>query len=282
MAEKRMFTQKIIDSDAFLEMPTSAQALYFHLNMRADDDGFVNNPKKITRYVGAAEDDLKLLLLKRFIIGFESGVIVIKHWRMHNTLKNDRYKPTDYQDELSMLKLKDNKAYTEKDHVSGPVLDCGTKVEPEWNQNGNQLEPQNRIDKNSIDKNREEKEREGLTFSNEKVCCADAQRVAEAWNTLGLSKVTKLVPGSQRSQMLNKRIKEYGVDEVLRAIENVRTSRFLNGDNKKGWQVTFDWFVHPSNFSKVLDGNYADRQSNGRSDRSTNNIFLEMLKEGEP
>jgi hypothetical protein len=81
--------------------------------------------------------------------------------------------------------------------------------------------------------------------------------------------------------MLNKRIKEYGVDEVLRAIENVRASRFLNGDNKKGWQVTFDWFVHPSNFSKVLDGNYADRQSNGRSDRSTNNIFLEMLKEGE-
>jgi len=281
MAEKRMFTQKIIDSDAFLEMPTSAQALYFHLNMRADDDGFVNNPKKITRYVGAAEDDLKLLLLKRFIIGFESGVIVIKHWRMHNTLKNDRYKPTDYQDELSMLKLKDNKAYTEKDHVSGPVLACGTKAEPEWNQNGNQLEPQNRIDKNSIDKIREEKEREGLTFSNEKVCCADAQRVAEAWNTLGLSKVTKLVPGSQRSQMLNKRIKEYGVDEVLRAIENVRTSRFLNGDNKNGWQVTFDWFVHPSNFSKVLDGNYADRQSNGRSDRSTNNIFLEMLKEGE-
>ena len=292
MAEKRMFTQKIIDSDAFLEMPTSAQALYFHLNMRADDDGFVNNPKKITRYVGAAEDDLKLLLLKRFIIGFESGVIVIKHWRMHNTLRQDRYTPTDYQEEYAKLTLKDNKAYTEKDHVSGPVLASGTSLEPEWqpdgNQmapswqpNGNQLEPQNRIDKNSIDKNREEKEREGLTFSNEKVCCADAQRVAEAWNTLGLSKVTKLVPGSQRSQMLNKRIKEYGVDEVLRAIENVRASRFLNGDNKKGWQVTFDWFVHPSNFSKVLDGNYADRQSNGRSDRSTNNIFLEMLKEGE-
>ena len=163
MAEKRMFTQKIIDSDAFLGMPTSAQALYFHLNMRADDDGFVNNPKKITQYVGAAEDDLKLLLLKRFIIGFESGVIVIKHWRIHNTLKNDRYMPTDYQDELSMLDLKDNKAYTEKDHVSGPVLACGTKVEPEWNQNGNQLEPQNRIDKNSIDKIREDKEREGLT-----------------------------------------------------------------------------------------------------------------------
>jgi hypothetical protein len=84
-----MFTTKIIDSDAFLEMPPSAQALYFHLNMRADDDGFVNNPRKITRYVGAAEDDLKLLILKRFIIAFDSGVIVIKHWRMHNTLRMD-------------------------------------------------------------------------------------------------------------------------------------------------------------------------------------------------
>ena len=148
MAEKRMFTQKIIDSDAFLEMPTSAQALYFHLNMRADDDGFVNNPKKITRYVGAAEDDLRLLILKRFIIGFDSGVIVIKHWRMHNTLKSDRYKPTDYQEEFSMLRLKDNKAYTE----NSLSLESGTDLEPEWNQDGNQVEPQNRIDKNRLDK----------------------------------------------------------------------------------------------------------------------------------
>ena len=280
MAEKRMFTQKIIDSDAFLEMPTSAQALYFHLNMRADDDGFVNNPKKITRYVGAAEDDLKLLLLKRFIIGFESGVIVIKHWRMHNTLKNDRYKPTDYQDELSMLKLKDNKAYTEKDHVSGPVLDCGTKVEQEWNQNGNQLEPQNRIDKNSIEENREDKNREEevLAFSNEKACACrkDMHRAVEAWNTLGLAKVSKIVTGSQRDIMLKKRLSEYGIDEFLRAIENIRVSKFLMGDNKKNWQITFDWFIKPNNFPKVLDGNYADKSETVE----TNNPFLRMIMEG--
>lgn len=167
MAEKRMFTQKIIDSDAFLEMPTSAQALYFHLNMRADDDGFVNNPKKITRYVGAAEDDLKLLLLKRFIIGFDSGVIVIKHWRMHNTLRMDRYKPTDYQEELSTLRLKDNNAYTDKP----PVLPNGTASEPDWQPSGNhpettcqpdgnRLEPQIRIDKNRLDKIRLEESKE--------------------------------------------------------------------------------------------------------------------------
>lgn len=113
MAEKRMFTQKIIDSDAFLDMPLSAQALYFHLNMRADDDGFVNNPRKIARYINASDDDLKILLMKRFVIGFESGVIVIKHWRMHNTIKSDRYHGTQYQEELAMLMMKDNKSYTE-------------------------------------------------------------------------------------------------------------------------------------------------------------------------
>ena len=280
MAEKRMFTQKIIDSDAFLEMPTSAQALYFHLNMRADDDGFVNNPKKITRYVGAAEDDLKLLLLKRFIIGFESGVIVIKHWRMHNTLRQDRYTPTDYQEELSLLKLKDNKAYTEKEHDSGPVLVCGTKVEPEWNQNGNQLEPQNRIDKNSIEENREDKNREEevLAFSNEKACACrkDMHRAVEAWNTLGLAKVSKIVTGSQRDIMLKKRLSEYGIDEFLRAIENIRVSKFLMGDNKKNWQITFDWFIKPNNFPKVLDGNYADKSETVE----TNNPFLRMIMEG--
>ena len=143
MAEKRMFTQKIIDSDAFLEMPLSAQALYFHLNMRADDDGFVNNPKRVTKLVSASEDDLKILLLKRFIIGFASGVIVIKHWRMHNTLKSDRYHPTDYQEEFKQLGIKANKAYTDN---PGKLLssDDGTRMEPELNQNGTNLEPENR------------------------------------------------------------------------------------------------------------------------------------------
>ena len=112
MAEKRMFARSLIDSDAFLEMPLSAQALYFHLNMRADDDGFINNPKRITDYVGAASDDLKLLLAKRFIIVFDSGVIVIRHWRMHNTLKSDRYHPTNYQAEFATLCLEENKAYS--------------------------------------------------------------------------------------------------------------------------------------------------------------------------
>lgn len=113
MAERRMFAKTIIDSDAFLDMPLSAQALYFHLSMRADDDGFINNPKKIQRMVGASDDDCKLLLMKRFIIAFESGVVVIKHWKIHNYIQKDRYKPTVYQEEKSLLIEKDNKVYTD-------------------------------------------------------------------------------------------------------------------------------------------------------------------------
>lgn len=112
MAERRMFAKKITESDAFLDMPSSTQALYFHLNMSADDDGFVNNPKKVQRMVGASDDDMKLLIAKSFVIIFESGIIVIKHWKMHNYIQSDRYKPTDYIDEKSLLGLKRNKAYT--------------------------------------------------------------------------------------------------------------------------------------------------------------------------
>ena len=112
MAERRMFAKTIIDSDAFLDMPLSTQALYFHLSMRADDDGFINNPKKTQRMVGCGDDDLKLLIAKNFIIPFESGVVVIKHWKIHNFIRSDRYKETMYQEEKSMLTLKENKAYS--------------------------------------------------------------------------------------------------------------------------------------------------------------------------
>ena len=112
MAERRMFAKKITESDAFLDMPSSTQMLYFHLSMNADDDGFVNNPKKIQRMCGASDDDFKLLVAKSFVILFESGIIVIKHWKMHNYIQSDRYRPTDYVDEKSMLGVKRNKAYT--------------------------------------------------------------------------------------------------------------------------------------------------------------------------
>lgn len=261
MAEKRMFTQKIIDSDAFLDMPLSTQALYFHLNMRADDDGFVNNPKRIQRTVGASEDDLKLLVAKRFLICFANGVIVIKHWRMHNTLKNDRYRPTQYQDEYALLEVKGNKAYTEKD-----TAEALPAVEPLRIQSGSTLEPQYSIDKDSI--GLEKDSTEEYTASKDAVCRTDVQRIIDNWNTLGLSQLKTIKAGTQRYEMLKKRIKDYGVDAVLEAIGKIRQSSFLTGNNKNGWVITFDWFVKPNNFPKVYEGNYDDGQA--RKERMSN------------
>ena len=117
MAERRMFAKTIIDSDAFVDMPTSAQALYFHLAMRADDEGFINNPKKIQIMVGCNEDDLRLLGVKKFIIPFETGIVVIKHWKIHNYIRGDRKKETVYVEEMNMLDTKDNGAYTLKSNI---------------------------------------------------------------------------------------------------------------------------------------------------------------------
>ena len=148
MASKRMISNRITDSDAFIEMPLSSQCLYFHLNMNADDDGFVDNYKKIMRCIGASEDDLKILIAKRFLLTFESGVIVIKHWRIHNTLSKGRYHETTHLEEKSMLRLKENKAYSFEKGV--PLDDTklvtmydsksGEQVENKRRTNGEQVE----------------------------------------------------------------------------------------------------------------------------------------------
>ena len=111
MAKKRMFDKSIVDSDAFLDMSLSSQALYFHLNMRADDEGFINNPKRIMRLIGCNEDDLKMLIIKKFVIPFDSGIVVIKHWKINNYLRNDRKVATLYAQERSQICEKKSGAY---------------------------------------------------------------------------------------------------------------------------------------------------------------------------
>lgn len=142
MAERRMFAKTIIDSDAFLDMPLSTQALYFHLSMRGDDDGFINNPKKIQRMLGCTDDDVKLLIAKRFIIPFDSGVVVIKHWRIHNYIRADRYKETIYQQEKQQLVMKDDKGYKKLETIGIPTDNHMTY----------RLDTQVRLGKDSIDK----------------------------------------------------------------------------------------------------------------------------------
>lgn len=153
MAERRMFSKVVIDSDTFLDMPLSAQALYFHLSMRADDDGFVNNPKRIQAYVGASTDDLKILLAKHFLIPFESGVVVIKHWKVHNYIQKDRYKETYYQAEKALLEeAPKTKEYTRKPNLDTNCIQTVSNLDTNCIQTGYKLDTQVRDrDRDSIE-----------------------------------------------------------------------------------------------------------------------------------
>lgn len=146
MARKRMFDMEIIDTDLFLEMSASTQNLYFHLGMRADDDGFVSNPKKIQKIIGSNEDDLKVLIAKKFVIPFETGVIVIRHWKLNNYLRKDRYIPTIYTNEKAMLTEDENGVY-----------DIGIPLVDQLSPNGLHSIEKNSIEKNSIEKNKPDK-----------------------------------------------------------------------------------------------------------------------------
>ena len=134
MAQRRMLSLAVTDTDAFQDMPTSSQALYFHLGMHGDDDGFVGSPRKISRAAGCNDDDIKLLIAKGFIIPFESGVVVIRDWKINNTLKNDRYHETLYRDEKSLLLLDESNRYI-----------LGNSLEPSRNQLGTNAEPEHNI-----------------------------------------------------------------------------------------------------------------------------------------
>lgn len=208
MAEKRMFAKTIIDSDAFLDMSLSTQALYFHLSMRADDDGFVNNPKKIQRMIGAGDDELKMLIAKKFIIPFESGVCVIKHWRIHNYIQNDRYKETVYKEEKAHLILKENKAYK---YVDTTCIQTVSKAET-----------QIRLDKTREDKNRLDENR---LEENTDIC----RQLSSIWTNNGY--------GTLNKTLLDKLLADveiYSIEWVTKAIEignqrSKRTYSYLKG-----------------------------------------------------
>lgn len=142
MAQKRMFSLQIVDTDAFLEMPLTTQLLYFHLTMRADDEGFVGSPRKIMKMCGFQDDDLKILIAKRFVLSFESGVVVIKHWLIHNTIRMDRFNETSYLEEKKLLKINENRSYTDQ---------MATTRQP----NDNQMEPQVKLSKVKLIKDKD-------------------------------------------------------------------------------------------------------------------------------
>jgi hypothetical protein len=154
MAKKRMFDQSIVESDVFLDMPLTSQTLYFHLCMNADDYGFVS-PKRIMRMIGSSEDDIKILIGKRYVLVFDSGVVVIKHWLVNNTIRKDRSQVSSYQNEFKRLTKNEWGAYTEIDKITTKVEELtGTVAKKQTNgkPNDNHLATQNRIEEIRLDK----------------------------------------------------------------------------------------------------------------------------------
>lgn len=234
MAERRMFTKKVTDDDNFMALSSSAQALYLHLSMSADDDGFCNQVSLSMFKAHASVQDLQALLEKRYIYQFENGVIVIKHWRMANALRKDRYTPTAFQEELARLDLKENGSYT-------------------WLPNGCQTVaerlPQDRIGEDSIGKDREGEEP------------APATQIVELFNSVckSLPKVTKL--SDMRRRTIKARLKQYTPEDLKIIFEKAEASSFLTGENDRGWQADFDWIMKDSNAAKIMDGNYDNRNA---------------------
>ena len=264
MAERRMFAKTIIDSDAFLDMPLTTQALYFHLSMRADDEGFINNPKKIMRMIGASDDEFRLLQAKSFIIPFDSGVCVIKHWRIHNYLRNDRFKPTVYVEEKSQLSVKDNRAYTLNPGQANHGIPVGIP-------NADQMETQYRLGKDSVVEDSIEEYRED-DFQDENPPDDERpapppthtpyEQIKNLYNEIckSLSKCTAM--SEARKKCIRARISSgYSIEDFKRLFEKAEASSFMKGANSRNWRATFDWLITDSNMAKVLDGNYDDHPS---------------------
>ena len=258
MAERRMFTKRVTDDDNFMSLSSSAQALYLHLSMSADDDGFCNLVSIAMFRSHASVNDLEALLSRRYLIQFENGVIVIRHWRMANALRKDRYTPTIFKKELSMLQLDSNLVYEEKSMVAERLPD-GCQVVAE-------RLPQDRLGKDRLGKERLGEVSIGKvnsTVSKDTVCQTETVRlIVDEWNSLencGIKKVSKLAPNTKRYSNLIARINQYGKDQIMDAIQKIRESEFLQGNNSRGWVITFEWFVLPNNFPKVLEGQYENR-----------------------
>ena len=251
MAQKRMFSNAVIDNDRFLDMPLSAQALYFHLGMKADDDGFVGSPKKTVRAVNCSEDDLRLLIAKGFVLCFDSGVVVITHWNAHNTIQKDRYNKTMYQEEFALLTT-ENKTYR---------LSDGDKMDTAWIQTVSDTETQIRLDKNRVDKNRID----SSSASADTRAQIDDHSVIDCFNSVckSLPKVQKLT--EKRRRAIKNAHKLLGDVTFAELFAKVEQSDFLTGRTNKWNGCGFDWILQPSNLTKIVEGNYDNKQTAERS-----------------
>ena len=261
MAERRMFTKKVTDDDNFMSLSSSAQALYLHLSMSADDDGFCNQVSISMFKAHASVQDLQALLEKRYIYQFENGVIVIKHWRMANALRKDRYTPTAFQEELSHLDIKDNGSYT-------------------WLPDGCQAVaerlPQERIGKDSIGEERKEGVLPEPVIQESNDSSPSVKDIITLYHSICKSYPTVKAVSEARKKAIKARLRVYTIDDFRKVFEMAEASIFLKGGNGRNWTANFDWMIKDANFAKVLDGNYnpepAKKQNTGYGTQDLNDL----------
>ena len=243
MAKRRMFNTDIVQSDAFVDMPSSSQALYLHLNMCADDDGFIGRPKQIARMVGSNDDDLKLLIAKRFILSFDNGVLVVKHWLNHNLIRADMYKETQYKNEKSMLGLNENGSYTE---LRDDVAELKKIEEPRW--------LKRRKDNAVTDDGTQtvHKRTDNGTLGKVRLGKVRLDKVNKKAESLLLEVIEIVNPREKttanRIKLINRRLKENSESEILQAAQRFSKSKW-HIENK---QMSIDNLIRDSKFDKWL------------------------------
>ena len=224
MAERRMFSKTIIQSDQFCELPFSAQALYLHLALYADDDGFVNNTKLITRMIGAKEEDIRMLIEAGYLIGFESGVVVITHWLQHNLIRSDRYKETIYLEEKRHLAQQEDKKYC---FIQNPEA---VERFPVGIPTDNQVEPQGSKGKKSKEKNSQECSEEVIEYQlgNEKLSHTQYERLKERFGEKALKTQIERILNHPYNGCLNENtISKWCEEAKSRNVKNGK-GNFLN------------------------------------------------------
>ena len=290
MAERRMFAKSIMDSDDFMNLPFSAQAVYVHLAMRADDDGFIGNAKSILRMIGASEDDFRTLVDEGYLRTFDSSVVAIVHWKTHNYIQKDRYKPTVYRKEKDLMYPKkeeikeETKEKVRKEETAEEKIEetAEEKIEENEDEKGTEitddffvsdLDTQDRIGKDRIGKVRSVKDRSvkdrsgkdrsdkvsadkekqiGQQYADDSVC----RMIMDFYNKTCYSLTPVTVLTEQRRKDISCLMRNHSHAEIQEVFRKAQQSDFLCGKGPRGWKASFDWLIKEDNFLKVSEGAY--------------------------
>ena len=254
MASRRMVSKAVIDTDAFLDLPLTAQALYLHLLLRADDDGFVASPQSIMRMVGGSKDDLRLLIGKGYLIAWDSGVMVIRHWLLHNAVPRQAYTPTFCKMEAAGLYVTADRVYTTDAAEGVPFAGAVEHKESKYTRKDYLA----RAEAAALPAP-EEQEPAPIKIKGPEKIPPEMQRLMDVYNTsrpAHLPQVTRITPRTKRYMHAQAMIEAYGPDHAAEIVMKALQSEYLTG---QAW-MCFDWIINPEHSAKIDEGKYDGRR----------------------